>query len=488
MRLRERTGINFSFVGRVIGLICLFETIMMVGVFLTAAYYGEPLLPSAVTAGLYLLVGAGLIALSGQKKIDEAGRREGMLTVTATWVVLSLIAVCPFLLSRAIGDFPSALFETLSGFTTTGATVIEDVEVLPHYLLFWRALMQWQGGIGIVVATVALLPLIGAGSSQIYNAETPGITHDRFLPRIKDVAKRMYILYIGITLLCTLLLWLGPMNLFEAVCHTLTCVSTGGFSTRNASIAAFDSPYTEYVMTLFMSLSAVNMTVIYFLFTRKFKKSIKDEEVKAFFLMLGVAALLTTFWLKYQGIYDSWESSFRHAVFTVASLGSSTGFSVVDITLWMPFFWMIAIILSYINGCSGSTAGGLKMSRFIVLVKNLGNEFKKITHPHLVTPVIYNGKQLGISVVHQILAFSMLYTMLIIVGALILMVQGNGFLDSISLTLASVSNTGMSAGVYASNCASLDAFSKLILAFMMLAGRLEVFTVITLFSIHFWKK
>ena len=339
-----------------------------------------------------------------------------------------------------------------------------------------------------MVFTVALLPIFGGGASQIYNAETTGITHDRFLPRISDVAKCLWAIYLAETLVLILLLWVGPMNLFDAVCHAFTCISTGGYSTRDESVAAFDSIYTEYVLALFMYIGSLNLTLVYFAVTGKPMRLFKDEETRFFTIFILGATVITTIWISLQGEYPTLEGNIRHALFEVLTLGSSTGYSTAEITLWGPFFWMIALLLMFINGCAGSTSGGLKASRFLVLIKNLYNEFKKQIHPHLLTPVLMNGRQLSVSVVHQILAFCVLYVSLIFVGSMLLMLDNNGFVSSISIACSALSNSGPGIGEYANSVAGAGAFSKGLLCFLMLAGRLEVFTVIGILTPHFWKR
>ncbi|KGN71282.1 TrkH family potassium uptake protein [Porphyromonas sp. COT-239 OH1446] len=481
-------SINHKFITRIVGQMCLIEALMMVITTLVGIYYGDELLPYFTATFVYLLIGSLLLTRGRYAANTKVGRREGMLTVTLTWLTLSLLGTVPMLMSGATDDFMSALTETISGFTTTGATVFDEVEQLPHALLFWRSLMQWQGGIGIVVVTLALLPIFGGGASQIYNAETTGITHDRFLPRIKDVARRLMIVYAAETLLLILLLWLGPMGLFDAICHALSCISTGGYSTRNEGISSFDSAYVEYVLSGFMFLGGLNIALIFFALTGKPRQLFQDEEFRWFSALMLGASLATAFWLWHEGVYASIEETFRKALFQVVSLGTSTGFLTADITSWKPFFWMLALLVMFVNGCAGSTSGGLKVSRFVVLLKNLYNEFKKQVQPHLLTPVLLNGKQLSISVVHQILAFCVLYILLLFAGAMLLMLDGNNFISGISISCSALSNSGPGIGEYMSNIGEASDFSKGMMCFLMLAGRLEVFTVIGIFSPHFWRR
>ena len=480
--------INFRFISRILGMMSLVEGAMMLLVLLVALIYRESLFPWLITMGVFLSLGALLTYQGKGLKKKNASRREGMLAVTSVWVLLSLVGMLPFLLSGVTTHPLDAFVETVSGFTTTGATVFSQVEDFPRSLLFWRSLIQWQGGLGIVVFTVALIPIFGGGASQIYNAETTGITHDRFLPRISDVAKCLWGIYLLETILLVALLWLGPMNFFEAICHAFTCISTGGYSTRDASIAAFDSAYLEYVLSAFMFIGSLNITLVYFAVSGKPKRLLEDEEFRFFTSFVLLIMVITMTWLVVQSEYATLESNFRHALFMVLSLGSSTGYTISDVTLWGPFFWMLALLLMFANGCAGSTSGGLKASRFMVLLKNLYNEFKKQIHPHLLTPVLINGRQLSISYVHQVLAFCVLYVALIFIGATLLMLDNNGFVSSISIACSAISNSGPGIGQYAMGIGEAGDFTKAILCFLMIAGRLEVFTVIGILTPYYWKR
>ncbi len=481
-------SINFRFVARIVGQICLMEVAMMLLCLGVAAIYHESLYPFVAVSLAFLLVGAGLFLFGKNLKTKRTSRREGMLTVSATWLFLSIIAMIPLILSGATPRIVDAFFECMSGFTTTGATVLATVEELPRSILFFRSIMQWQGGIGIVVFTVALIPVFGGGASQIFHAESTGISNDRFLPRIADVAKRLCLIYVIETFVLVLLLWAGPMNLFESVCHSFTCLSTGGFSTRNDGIASFNSAYIEYVLILFMYIGGLNLSLIYFFVTGKASSLFNDEEFRWYNVFLFSISVITIIWLYSQSYYGTLEETVRKALFQVFTLGTSTGYLTENITLWKPFFWMLALLLLFVNGCAGSTAGGLKISRFVVLIKNLYNEFKKQVHPHLMTPVLLNKKALSVSTVHQILAFSVSYSILIILGSTMLLLDGHSFISSISLSCTSISNSGPAIGEYVYSVAEAGDLTKWTLTFIMLAGRLEIFTFIGIFTPHFWKR
>lgn len=481
--------LNISFIASIVGKICLFEVPITTLCLVISIYYGESIIPFAIVSIAYLIVGFLFFQYGKKHNYIQIGRREGMLTVTITWIVLSLIATIPFLLFTETGSrFIPALVETISGFTTTGTTVYNNIDVLPKSLIFWRALMQWQGGIGIVVFTIALIPVMSGGASHIFNAETTGLTHERFLPKISDVAQRLAGIYILETLLILILLLLSPMSIFDSICYTFTSISTGGYATSSEGINLYNNPYIEYVLCLAMYMGSLNIALIYFMTKGKASKLLKDEEFRWFTSFVALMSLITAIWLLYHQSYNSIEETLRKALFQCISLASSTGLLTAEITGWKPFFWMIAMLLMFINGCTGSTSGGLKMARFIILVKNLANEFKKQIRPHMLTPVIINNKQLSISIVHQVLAFCVLYVVLIFAGATLIMLDGNSFDSSISIAVACMSNSGPGIGKYASSVASAGDFTKAILSFLMLAGRLEVFTFIGILTPYFWRK
>lgn len=482
--------INFKFVFKVVGTLCLFEILFLLLCLAIALYHkGHDTLPFIYTIGVMAAVGLSFFLIGRRASVYEAGILEGMLTVTLTWVTLSLLGMLPFVFGGYTRSVTDAFFETMSGFTTTGATIFAEVESLPRGILFWRSLMQWQGGIGIVVFTVALLPMLGAGSAaaQIYNAETTGIIHDRFLPRIRQVAQRLCGVYILSTTVLIFLLWMGPMGLFDAVCHAFTCISTGGYSTRNGSIADFHSIYVEYITSLFMFIGSLSITVQYFLLNGRPGKLIRDEEVRGFVIFTLSIAAVTTLWLIWRGEYPTLEENFRHALFQTYSIVSSTGYTTADYMSWGPFFWCMAIIMMIVCGCAGSTTGGIKMSRFLVLMKNLRNEFKKRTRPNLMVPVRINNITITARLVSQVLAFAFLYFLLIFAGITLLTLDGMDFTAAVGSSVSAMGNIGPGFGPYFSHFGQAGDFSKWVLSFLMLTGRLEVFTVISILHPAFWR-
>jgi len=483
--------INVRFIIKMLGMMFLLETFfMLMATAVAFVYKGDDLMPLLASTGI--IFGSGLLFYLIGFRADEfsAGRREGMLTVALTWMFFSFFGMLPFYLGGYIDNITDAYFETMSGFTTTGASILTDIEILPRGILTWRSLTQWQGGIGIIVFTVALMPIFGGGASQLFDAETPGITHERFRPRVTQVAKRLSGVYIFLTFLLIVLLWTGPMDLFDAVNHGLTTISTGGYSTKNASIGYWNSGYVEYVVMIFMFIGSTNITLIYFLFNRQSKKLFKDEEFRWFLSFVLIATVVVMVWLLYMNYFTGLEEAFRQAAFQVITLISTCGFATENYINWGPFFWFIALILMVICGCAGSTSGGLKMGRFVILTKNLSNEFKKQTHPHAVIPVRMNGHVVSAEIVHRVLAFIFAYIALIVVSCVILALDGMPFDETIGAAISAISNIGPGLGTQGplGNFADVPDISKWFLSFLMLTGRLEIFTILTILVPGFWKQ
>ena len=452
--------LNIRFIIKMLGMMFILETLFMLAATAVAFLYeGNDFYPLLQSSGIMFGTGVLFMLIGLRANEHTAGRREGMLTVTLTWALFSLLGMLPFYLGGYIDNVTDAYFETMSGFTTTGSTV-------------------------------ALMPIIGGGATQMFNAETPGITHERFRPRVTQVAKRLWGVYLFLTIILIGLLWAGPMDLYDAVNHALTCISTGGYSTKNASIAYWDSAYIEYIITIFMFIGATNITLIYFFFNGRPKKLFADEETRWFFWFVLIITAISTVWIMYKGIVDDFGTAFRQTVFQVVTLVSTCGFATVDYIPWGPFFWLLALVLMVVCGCAGSTCGGLKMGRFVILTKNLFNEFKKQTHPHAIIPVRMNGHAVSGDIVHRVLAFAFAYIALIFVSCMVLMIDGMGFEETIGATISSIGNVGPGLGSLGpvGNYADVPAVSKWFLSFLMMVGRLEIFTVLTILLPGFWKQ
>lgn len=483
--------INFRLLSKFAGIVFLIQCLFMTTALFVALFYKDGDAPAFQNSILIqFAVGLLLLAIGWKANSEYAGRREGLLTVALSWFLLAFFGMLPFYLGGYIPNPLNAYFETISGFTTTGSTILKDIESLPHGILFWRSLIQWQGGIGVIVFTVALIPMLGVNATMLYNAESPGVTHERFRPRVTQVAKRIWFVYFCLTALLAFLLWLGPMSLFDAVCHSFTAISTGGYSTKNTSIAYWNSAYVEYVISFFMLFGATNLTLIYFLFTGNAKRAWEDEEMRWFYSIVGGLTIFLTGYLLLAGFEDGFEVSLRHAFFQVSSLITSCGFATADFVSWGPSIWLLVLAIMSVCGMTGSTSGGMKIGRFAVLVKNFSNEFKKRTHPQAVLPIRMNKKVVPGSLIYQILAFTVVYFILIMLSSFVLTMNGVGFQEAIGASFSAIGNVGPGLGSLGPSGTFFDLpnLSKVLLCFMMVVGRLELFTVLTILHPGFWKQ
>ena len=462
---------------------------------LIAAFIGELYRESAtssiyISVGITLSVGVILRFISFGKKGKETTKREGFLTVTLVWIFLTIFGLLPYYLSGAIPHLPDAFFETMCGFTTTGSSVILNLEGFPKSLLFWRSLTQWVGGIGIVVFVMAFLPLFGGSAIQLFDAEVTGfMQNQQITPRISKIAKLIALTYLGFTVVGFFLLWLGPMNAFDAICHTLTSISTGGFSTKQTSIAFFNSAYIEYVVTLLMFVGGTNFILLYLFVKKRSAQIFHDEEFRWYVYIVGVFTVFIATTLLLSGKMEGVEYTFRTVLFQVVSNITTSGFAVYDYLLWGQFYWFLFLALMIFCACEGSTSGGVKISRLVVLVKNTFVEFKRQVHPSAVLPVKMNKSVVPTSVVSKILAFMFLYLLLIFASFLVLSLTGMTFDEAIGASITAISNVGPGLGSNgpAGNFAGLTDFAKFYMAMLMLIGRLEIFTVLSLFIPSFWK-
>ena len=483
--------VNIRFILRMLGSLLIIETFFMLLSTLVAFYYKGDDTVYLLASSLFTLL-VGLLFVFAGRNADEkkAGKMEGAITVTLTWIVFSFFGMLPYYVSGAIPSITDAFFETMSGYTTTGASILPDVEALPKGLLFWRSITQWLGGMGMIVLTLAILPLLGGGATQLFDAESTGVSHDKFLPRATQVAKRLWSLYLGLTIILIFLLWLGPMSCFDAVCHALTTISTGGYSTKQSSIAFFNSAYVDYVISIFMFIGALNFSLIYFLFKGKWKRFFQDEELRAFSYTVLGAVLIVTIGLLLIGWTTDVEESFREALFQVVTLITTTGFASSDYILWGPFFWSLFLLIMLFCGCAGSTCGGMKMIRALILGKSTINEFKKYTHPKAVLAVKINGHAISSEIINKVLAFVVIYIFLILSSSLLFSAFGVGFVESLGAAVSCIANVGPALGTLGpmGTYAELPDFVKWYLSFLMMVGRLEIFTVMALLTPGFWKK
>ena len=442
-----------------------------------------------ISSGIAILVGA-ILSFFGRGAERKFSRRDGYIIVSVSWIVFSLIGMLPFLLSGHITSITDAFFETMSGFTTTGASILTDIEALPHGLLFWRSMTQWIGGLGIIFFTIAVLPVFGVGGVQLFAAEATGPRHDKVHPRIEVTAKWIWSIYLGLTLVCAFCFSLGGMNGFDSICHAMCTAATGGFSTRNASIGAFGSTYIEYVTILFMVRSGINFTLLFYTFFKgRVKKLLTDTEFRWYIGIVLSFTLIITVGLTFSR-GGNVEASFREALFQVVSVQTTTGFISADYMLWPPLLWFLLSIVMYFGACAGSTSGAIKCVRIAMLLKVARNEFMRIVHPNAVIPLRISGHVIHSKTKITLLAFFVLYALVVFVGWTLLMAFGLDFMEAYGVVVSSVSNIGPALG----DCAALNSWSPLpdaakwLSAFLMLIGRLELFSVLLLLTPGFWQK
>lgn len=453
-------------------------------------YYNANDWHALLLSGVITIVTGGIPwLLTRNQKDKELRSRDGYLVVTLGWLLISFFGSLPYVISGAIPTYPDAFFESMSGFTTTGATILVDIESVTQGILFWRSLTQWIGGMGIIVLAVAILPILGIGGMQLFQSEAPGISPDKLKPRIRDTAKRLWIIYIVLTLVEVGLLMLGDMSFYDAINHGLTTMATGGFSPKNSSIAFYESPYIQYVITLFMLLAGTNFTLNYFMLKGNFKKVWKNEEFRYYIGFVLVISLITTLGVYLVSEVDL-ETAFRQAIFQVVAIVTTTGYITADYTAWTPFLTLLFFLLMFTGASAGSTSGGVKIVRHVILLKNSILQMKRQIHPSAVIPVRYNDKAVTQDITFNVLAFFIIYINIFTIGAGIMTLFGVDFITAMGSVATSLGNVGPGIGTVGpvDNFAHLPSAGKWFLSFLMLLGRLELFTVILLFTPYFWSK
>lgn len=481
--------INFKLIFRILGFLLVVEGIAILISLLVALIYGGSDAMALLQSSLICLITGSALLIIFRKANKGIGKREGFIIVTLAWLMFSFFGSLPFILSHSIPDLTNAFFETMSGFTTTGSSILNDIESLPHGILFWRSMTQWLGGMGIIVLSLAILPIFGIGGMQLFAAEVPGPVADKLSPRIQVTAKRLWVIYVFFTLLETILLWVGGMTLFDAINHSFTTMATGGYSTKQASIAFWDSPFIQYTVTFFMIIAGTNFTVSYFALTGKFRKAYENEELRYYlFFIFGFTFLI------FAGLLISTElgleQSFRDSLFQVVSIITTTGYATVDYLHWTPFLTIVLFSVFFFGGSAGSTGGGLKIMRIVLLLKNSYYELRRIIHPNAIIPVRYNKQAVSEQIITNVLAFFMFYLSVFFTSTILLMLVLPDLPSSMGAVATSLGNIGPGLGVFgpAENFYSLHPAGKWFLSFLMLLGRLELFTVLVLFSPAFWKK
>jgi len=488
------------------GVLMLFNGGFMLLSALVGLLYKDNSNQGIAIAGI-VTIGIGLIMRYVTKDFTkQIKKKEGYLIVTLGWVFLALTGTLPYLFTQTIPGFTNAFFETMSGYTTTGASILNDIESMPYGILFWRSMTHWIGGMGIIVLAIAILPLLGIGGMQLFAAEAPGPSADKLHPRITDTAKRLWYIYLGFTLTQAILLKFAGMSVFDAINHAMCTLSTGGFSTKNASVAHWnDNPLIQYIIIVFMFIAGTNFVLSYFALKGKFSKVLHDEEFKFYLLLIfittGIASVIIYFYanvsleptdvqaIAHPMVLGHGESSFRHALFQVLAVITTTGFVTADFTIWTPFLSVLFFTLMFFGASAGSTAGGVKIVRHIIMVKNSILEFKRTIHPHAIIPVRFNNKSVTKEIVFNIMAFFILYMVTFGIGAAVFGILGLDFMTSLGTAASSLGNVGPSFGALSpvNNYDSLSNFGKWWSAFLMLLGRLELFTVLIVLTPYFWK-
>ncbi len=493
--------LNYKIIFHFLGLLILFNGGFMLLSTLVSFLYKDGVTGSLSVAAIITLALGGLAMLFTRKHNKEMNKREGYIVVAFGWIIMALTGSLPYIVTGSIPNFTNAFFETMSGYTTTGASILNDIEAMPKGILFWRSLTHWIGGMGIIVLAIAILPLLGIGGMQMFAAEAPGPSADKLHPRITDTAKRLWLIYFGYTAAETLLLSVAGMSFFDAINHALCTVSTGGFSTKNASVAYWNGqPIIQYIIILFMFLAGTNFVLSYFAFKGKVQKVLHDEEFKLYFkfiaIFTAIAALLIYFRadvsvssINHPMVWGEGESAFRHGLFQVLAIVTTTGFVTADYTLWTPFLVVFFFGLMFLGGSAGSTSGGVKVVRHLLLIKNGFLEFKRALHPSAILPVRYNMKAISGDIVFNILGFFILYMLSFIIGALVFSMFQLDFASAIGLAASSLGNVGPALGDFGpvNNYAALPPLAQWWASFLMLIGRLELFTVLVLFTPFFWR-
>lgn len=499
--MRSFSRLNLKIIFHLLGLLLAVNAGFMLLSALVSFLYDDGVVLQIFYAGLVTLGIGGSTMLLTRNHRKEIQKREGYIIVTFGWICMSLAGTLPYLFSGAIPGFTNAFFETMSGYTTTGASILSDIEIIPKGVLFWRSITHWIGGMGIIVLAIAILPLLGIGGMQLFSAEAPGPGGDKLHPRITDTAKRLWFIYVAYTLIETLLLKLAGMSFFDAINHSLSTLSTGGFSTKNASVAYWNNqPIIQYILIVFMFLAGTNFVLSYFAFKTKFSKVLQDDEFKWYTFFIVIFTIIATLSIYYKAdislssidhamVWGRFESSFRHGLFQVLTIVTTTGFVSADYTLWTPFLAVFFFGLMFLGGSAGSTAGGVKIVRHLIMIKNGVLEFKRTLHPNAILPVRYNNKAVGQPIVYNILGFFILYMLSFIMGVLVFSWLGLDFKTSLGGAASTLGNVGPALGDLGpvNNYGALPTAAKWWASFLMLIGRLELFTVLILLTPFFWR-
>ena len=479
---------NFQMIAYVLGSILRLEGLLMLVPTVVAIYYQEQTPAVALIASATFCLVAGTAIGCKEPSNKRIYGREGFIVVALSWIVMSIFGAFPYYLSNSIEGYLNCFFETVSGLTTTGSTVLQGIEHLPRSILFWRCFTHWIGGMGILVFMLAIMPLGDERTMYLMKAEAPGPVVSKLVPRVKSTAKILYMIYVALTLLELLLLRLGGLPWYDSIVHAISTAGTGGFSIWNDSIAAYNSDYVEYIVTLFMLLFSVNFNLYYLLLMRDFKNVFHNEELRYFVAIVCIATLLIA--VDIYHCYGTIESAFRHSVFQVAAMMSTTGFVTADYDYWPEFSKTILFCLMYLGACGGSTAGGIKISRFIILLKMIKREVKRIVHPRSVNLIKLDGCRIEEDAVRSVSGFLVMYLLILLGSFLLISLNDFDFITNMTAVVTCLSNVGPGLEMAGPTeaLAFFSPFSKLVLCMDMLLGRLEIFPIIMLFAPSIWRR
>lgn len=484
--------VNFKLLYKILGSLLFLEAAFLICCLIIALVYGESDSLAFLTTILITVCVGSVLKFMGREAENRMGRRDAYLVVTLTWIIFSLIGALPFLISGYMDNFTNAYFETMSGFTTTGASIIDDLDNYPHGLLLWRSTTHWIGGLGIVFFTVALLPsLVGGGSVKVFSAEATGPIKSKLHPRLSTTAKWIWTVYTLLTLTCAISYWICGMGVFDAVNHSMATTATGGFGTHSSSIAYFQSPTIEWVCTIFMLLSGVNFSLIYLSFFKGgLKNLINDPEFKCYTFIVSMSAAIICLMIMIENNY-TFANGIRQAMFQVAAFITTTGFYSDDAAEWPRVTWIILTFCMFSGACAGSTSGGFKCVRSVMVMKVIKNQIKLIIHPKAILPVRVGGQNIHSSATSTLLAFLSLYVIIILVASTLFVFMGVEDTNAITISVSSMGNVGPTLGNMIGPTSSWNCLpdaAKWLSTVLMLTGRLEIFSVFVLFTPAFWKE
>ncbi|MCK5711295.1 MAG: potassium transporter [Hyphomicrobiaceae bacterium] len=482
---------RWRFILRTIGVLIFFFGLTMIFPLTVGFYYrDQSLIALLLSMGITVIAGLILYLIFRKAQAEVISQREGMAIVAVGWAAVGLFGALPFYLGDGCFTFVDAFFESVSGFTTTGSSILTNIEAVSKGILFWRSFIQWLGGMGIIVFTIAVLPLLGIGGMQLFKAEVPGPVAERLTPRIRQTAKLLWAVYFLLTVLEAIALKFAGMSFFDAVCHSFATMLTGGFSTNNASVGGYNSPAIEWIIIVFMFLAGANFSLHYLALTGRVKVYAKDEEFRFYVSIILACTVLIAAALFAVDYYPTRMEAVRQSTFQVVSIITTTGFGTADYLQWPPLSHALLLILMAIGGCAGSTGGGIKVMRVFILLRHAKYEMKKMLHPRAVYTLWFNDRALSPALLTNVLGFFLLFMLVYVSGVVILTMGGRDLLTSVGATAATLGNIGPGLGDVgpASNYSDLFDWEKWLLVMFMLIGRLEIFTVLVLFLPEAWRR